>query len=235
MGDVRENLRRVKERIYRACEKSGRSVDSVILIGVTKTFDASVVRAGIEAGINHIGENYVQEARAKKDILGSYRATWHLIGHLQSNKAKQAITIFDWIHTIDRVSLAKKLDTAVQKEGKFPLPVLLQVNTSDEVTKSGVGSEEVFRLYDEVLQMSGLQIRGLMTIPPYHEDPEKVRPYFRLLADLLAKLRNRSRVPEMLTELSMGMSHDFEVAIEEGATMIRVGTALFGERSCQGL
>lgn len=231
MRGIRENLRLVKERIARACERSGRSPEDIILVGVTKTFDASVIKEAVEAGITHIGENYVQEARAKKEALGDIPVTWHMIGHLQSNKAKQALQIFDWIHTLDRLNLAERLNRLVLQHRDRPLPVLLQVKTGQEDTKSGILPDELFRLYDEVSQMEGLQIRGLMTIPPYFENPEDVRPYFRQLADLLKKLRDRSPKPELLTELSMGMSHDFEVAIEEGATMIRVGTALFGERS----
>ncbi|SFM62012.1 YggS family pyridoxal phosphate-dependent enzyme [Thermodesulforhabdus norvegica] len=234
MGGIKENLRLVRERVARACERSNRSPDEIVIIGVTKTFDASVVKEAVEAGITHIGENYVQEARSKKEILGNIPVTWHMIGHLQSNKAKQAVQIFDWIHTLDRLSLAEKLNRLVSQQKDKPLPVLLQVKVGQEDTKSGIAPDELFRLYDEVSQMEGLQIRGLMTIPPYFENPEDVRPYFRQLADLLKRLKDRSDRPELLTELSMGMSHDFEVAIEEGATMIRVGTAIFGERpSCR--
>ncbi|HDL89891.1 MAG TPA: YggS family pyridoxal phosphate-dependent enzyme, partial [Thermodesulforhabdus norvegica] len=173
---------------------------------------------------------YVQEAKKKKEKLDNLKVTWHFIGHLQSNKAKQAVKFFDWIHTLDRQSLAKKLNSAVQKLRTEPLPVLIQVNVGLEDTKSGVHPDELFDLYKSVIHLDGLQVRGLMVIPPFEENPEATRVYFRNLKNLLDRLRDISPTPELLTELSMGMSHDFEVAIEEGATMVRVGTAIFGKR-----
>ncbi len=231
MKDIATRLEEIKRRISMACARVGRKEESVTLVGVTKTVDVSRIRCGIEAGIKHIGENYVQEARSKFEELKDQDLTWHFIGHLQSNKAKHAVRIFDWIHTVDRISLAKKLDSSAQKERQHPLPVLIQVNIGEESTKSGVHPEKLFELYKELQTFDGITIRGLMAIPPYHEDPERVRFYFKKLANLLNILRDQSKKPESLTELSMGMSHDFEVAIEEGATMIRVGTAIFGPRS----
>ncbi len=230
MEDIAARLDRIRKRISTACARAGRSRESVTLIGVTKTVDVSRIRSGIEAGIKHIGENYVQEARSKFEELKDKNITWHFIGHLQSNKARHAVKIFDWIHTVDRISLAKKLDDSARKERQHPLPVLIQVNIGEESTKSGIHPEKLFELYRELQAFDGITVKGLMTIPPYCEDPENVRFYFKKLADLLNKLRDQSKKPELLTELSMGMSHDFEVAIEEGATMIRIGTAIFGPR-----
>ncbi|MBW1975567.1 MAG: YggS family pyridoxal phosphate-dependent enzyme [Deltaproteobacteria bacterium] len=230
MGLIAENLKSVRERIKRACSRAGRNPDSVTLVGVTKTVDPERISAGVEAGLEHVGENYVQEAKKKKEKLDNLKVTWHFIGHLQSNKAKQAVKFFDWIHTLDRQSLAKKLNSAVQKLRTEPLPVLIQVNVGLEDTKSGVHPDELFDLYKSVIHLDGLQVRGLMVIPPFEENPEATRVYFRNLKNLLDRLRDISPTPELLTELSMGMSHDFEVAIEEGATMVRVGTAIFGKR-----
>ncbi len=230
MSGVSEKLRALERRIEKVCERVGRDKESITLVAVTKTVDVQRIREGLKAGVVHIGENYVQEAKAKYDELKSEKIIWHFIGHLQSNKAKQAVKIFDWIQTVDRMSLARKLDKYVQSERDKPLPVLIQVNVGDESTKSGVSPEEVLELYKQIRSFDGIVVRGLMTIPPYFEDPENVRPYFRKLANLLEELKEKSSTPELLTELSMGMSHDFEIAIEEGATMVRIGTAIFGPR-----
>ncbi len=162
--------------------------------------------------------------------MSDLAVSWHFIGHLQSNKAKVALESFAWIHTLDRESLARELNRAAQKLGKR-IPVLIQVNTGYEESKSGLAPEALFPLFELASSLDGLEIRGLMALPPYYDDPEEVRPHFRALRVWLERLRDRSRSPEMLSELSMGMSHDFEVAIEEGATMVRIGTALFGTRT----
>ena len=229
MFKIAENLARIKTQMVEACLRSGRNPAGVRLIGVTKTVSTDRIREGVLAGISLLGENYVQEAREKREILGDLDIEWHFIGHLQSNKAKTAVEYFDWIHTLDRLKLARELDRHAQKSGK-QIPVLIQVNVGDETTKSGVSPEEASSLFESVLPLDGLMIRGLMTLPPYLEDPEGVRPYFRQLRQILERVRDSSPRPGELTELSMGMSHDFQVAIEEGATLIRVGTALFGER-----
>ncbi len=228
--EVKKNLESILDRIELACRRAGRSPSSVTLIGVGKTMPAEKIRQAATAGLKHIGENYVQEAREKKALLADMDLTWHFIGHLQTNKAKAAVEIFDWIQTVDRIELAKKIDRAVSSLRNKPLPVLIEVNIGNEPTKSGVPPENIERFYDDLLAFDGLVVKGLMVIPPYFEDPEQVRPFFRKTRELLDRLRLRSRTPENLTELSMGMSHDFEVAIEEGATMVRIGTALFGER-----
>jgi hypothetical protein len=183
----------------------------------------------VEAGLTVLGENYVQEARAKMEQLSDLPITWHFIGHLQSNKARLAVESFDWIHTLDRPSLARELDRQAHRHGRR-VPVLLEINVGDEESKSGAPAQEAKALFDLASSLDGIAVRGLMALPPYEVDPEAVRPYFRRMRGLLEQLRQAAFRPEELTELSMGMSHDFEVAIEEGATMIRVGTALFGPR-----
>ncbi len=229
MTNIEANLKAIRERISAACSRVGRDPSSVCLIGVTKTQPASVVRAGVEAGLSVLGENYVQEARSKMEELSDLAVSWHFIGHLQSNKARMAVESFDWIHTVDRASLAREIDRQAHKRGKR-VPVLLEVNVGDEVSKSGARVEEAEGLFELAASLDGLAVRGLMALPPYEDDAEAVRPYFRKLRELLGRLREAAPKPGELTELSMGMSHDFEVAIEEGATMVRVGTALFGQR-----
>lgn len=228
--DVGKNLKSILSRIESAYKRSGREPSSVTLIGVGKTITAEKILEAASNGLKHLGENYVQEARNKKVILKDAGLTWHFIGHLQTNKAKAAVELFDWIQTVDRIELAQKLDKASSKLRNEPLPVLIEVNIGKEPTKSGVMPEEVRNFYNTLSSLDGLLVKGLMVIPPFFEDPEMVRPFFRKTKELLEDLRLHSRYPEQLTELSMGMSHDFEVAIEEGATMVRIGTALFGER-----
>jgi pyridoxal phosphate enzyme (YggS family) len=229
MTDVEANLKSIRERIAAACRRCGRDPSSVCLIGVSKTVPASLVRAAFQAGLAVLGENYVQEARSKMEELSDLAISWHFIGHLQSNKARMAVESFDWIHTVDRVSLARELDRQAHRQGKR-MPVLLEINVGDEASKSGVPLEGARSLFEMAASLDGLLVRGLMALPPYEDDPEQVRPYFRQLRELLHQLGEVAKSPEEVTELSMGMSHDFEVAIEEGATMVRVGTALFGRR-----
>ncbi len=226
---IKENLQRVEERIHRACAQVGRDPSEVRLIAVSKTVDVERIREGVAAGIRELGENYVQEARKKIAELAELPVTWHYIGHLQTNKARFAVELFSWIHTVDRKRLAEALDRRAEKVGKR-LSVLIQVHLGDEETKAGVEPGELFTLCDEVDRLQALELKGLMVLPPYLADPEVVRPYFRHLRELLEQVRQRVKNPEAVKELSMGMSHDFEVAIEEGATMVRVGTALFGKR-----
>jgi len=229
MTNIGANLRSIRERMGAACSRCGRDPLSVCLIGVSKTVPASLVRAGVEAGLTVLGENYVQEARSKMEELSDLAISWHFIGHLQSNKARMAVESFDWIHTVDRVSLARELDRQAHRQGRR-MPVLLEINVGGEASKSGVPVEEARGLYEMASSLDGLAVRGLMALPPYEDDPELARPYFRRLRELLDQLREAAKTPAELKELSMGMSHDFEVAIEEGATMVRVGTAIFGRR-----
>jgi len=229
MSSIAENLTAIRQRIQSACARVNRDPAEVQLVGVTKTVPVERIREGVQAGITILGENYIQEARKKVDSLSDLKVSRHFIGHLQSNKAKAAVECCEWIETVDRESLARELDRYGQKMEKR-IPILLQVNVGDEESKSGVSPEGVFDLFQAVSAFDGLMVRGLMTLPPFFDDPEPARPFFRKLRELLEQLRGRASRPEELTELSMGMSNDFEVAIEEGATLVRIGTALFGAR-----
>jgi pyridoxal phosphate enzyme (YggS family) len=218
--DIAANLREVQGRIARACERSHRSPDEVTLVVVTKEVGISAIRAAFDCGIRDFGENRVQEAEDKIAQLSDLRpdVTWHMVGHLQSNKARTAVELFDIIHSIDSVRLAEILGRRVEKA----FPVLLQVNVSGEATKSGFAVNEVGMAVGEIRQLPNLKMMGLMTIAPFVADPEEVRPVFRELRELRDSLG--------LEHLSMGMTDDFEVAVEEGATMLRIGRAIFGER-----
>lgn len=220
---------RVREQIARAAKRAGRSAEDITLIAVSKTFDSATVQQAVDAGARDLGENRVQEAIAKVGAVnGDVR--WHLIGHLQSNKARQAVETFDVIHTIDSSQLAERLDRIAGELG-LRRTVLIQVDLDREPTKSGAGESELSAIVGALNSARHLEFCGLMTLPPLFDSPEQTRPYFRRLREILEGL-NRERVPEKkLTELSMGMTNDFEVAIEEGATMVRVGTAIFGERT----
>jgi len=218
--DIRGNLERVRAAIARACTRAGRSPDQVALIAVSKTVGVERIRRAIEAGVTALGENRVQEARDKIEALGR-PVPWHLIGSLQTNKARDAVRLFDWIHSVDRLELARELDRRARAVGRT-VDVLVEVNVGEEPQKSGVGPDEVKPLLDASAGLSGIRIRGLMAIPPAAPDPEQSRPHFRRLREL--------RDAHGLEHLSMGMSADFEVAVEEGATMVRVGTSIFGPR-----
>ena len=227
--EIPERLARVRERVARAAERAGRGPDEIRLIAVSKTVDSSVVQLAADSGVRDLGENRVQEAAGKAQKVKADGLRWHLIGHLQSNKARQAVSVFDVIHTVDTVDLARRLDRIAGEEGKRPI-VLIQVDLAHEPTKSGVDEPELPAIVGALDWAENLDFRGLMTMPPFFAEPEQGRGYFKRLREILANL-NRGRAPQrLLTELSMGMSHDFEVAIEEGATMIRVGTAIFGPR-----
>jgi pyridoxal phosphate enzyme (YggS family) len=220
----------VRQRIARAAARAGRRESDVTLVAVTKTHPASVVAEAFAAGLRDFGENKVQEGAAKIEALADLRAQglrWHLIGHLQSNKARRAAALFDTIQTIDGADIALRLDRVAAEAGRR-LPVLVQVELGGEATKSGVGEDALTALLEAVRGCPHLEARGLMTIPPPSEDAETMRPYFRRLR----ACRDRARAGGLLAgeELSMGMSGDYEVAIEEGATIVRVGTALFGAR-----
>jgi hypothetical protein len=220
MTDIRGNLERVQARIAEACRRVGRDPAQVLLIGVSKTVDVERVRAAVEAGLAALGENRVQEARDKIAALGR-PVPWHLIGSLQTNKARDAVKLFDWIHSVDRLELARELDRRARTAGRVA-DSLVEVNVGEEPQKAGVAPGELKRLLDALRELPGLRVRGLMAIPPAAEDPEASRPHFRRLRELRDELG--------LEHLSMGMSADYPVAVEEGATMVRVGTAIFGPR-----
>jgi pyridoxal phosphate enzyme (YggS family) len=228
VGDVAANLARVRERIARATQRAGRGADEITLVAVSKTFSVDAIRAACEAGVRHLGENRVQEVDKKRPKLADLDATWHFIGHLQSNKVRLATELFDRLDSLDSLPLAQKLDSAA-RDRVTPLPVLIEVHLGGEETKSGVAEAGLPALARGVTALANLELRGLMAVPPYSEDPENLRPYFRRLRALRDTLSQR--LSRQLPVLSMGMSHDFEVAIEEGATEIRVGTALFGARN----
>jgi hypothetical protein len=219
----------VKKRIQMAADASQRPMTSIRLVAVSKTMSADVVKEAIEAGVTDLGENYIQEAKDKVNTLATYPVTWHFIGHLQSNKAKYAVRLFDIIHSVDSLKLAKELDKYAGKNGKIQT-ILIQVNVAKEDSKSGVYIEDTLRLVRDVSRLENLSVKGLMTMPPFFNAPAKVRPYFAALRNLRDQIQKEAIPNISMEELSMGMTGDFEAAIEEGATMVRIGTAIFGER-----
>ena len=219
----------MRERIQQAAHDCNRSVDSIQLIAVSKTRAADVVKEAIAAGVTDLGENYIQEARDKINRLAATPANWHFIGHLQSNKARYAVRLFDLIHSVDSLKLARELDKYAKKNDKIQ-PVLIQVNVAREDSKSGVYVEDTLKLLTDIGKLENISVKGLMTMPPYFNAPEKVRPFFAALRELRDRIVSE-RIPNIaMDELSMGMTGDFKAAIEEGATMVRIGTAIFGER-----
>jgi PLP dependent protein len=226
---LQENVLRVRERIAAAARRAGRQAEEITLMGVSKTHPAATVREAFQAGIRHFGENRVQEWEGKHGGVEELGATWHLVGHLQSNKAARAARLFHCVDSVDDFALAQRLDKARHDLGvEERMRVLIEVRLAEEETKSGVGVAELSSLAEKVVMLPRLELMGLMCIPPLVEDPEQVRPYFRRLRELRDELARQ--VGRELPVLSMGMSHDFETAIEEGATEVRVGTALFGAR-----
>ena len=225
------NIRSVRDRIARAATAAGRGPGDVRLIAVSKTFPLGAVAAAAAAGLEDFGENRVQEALDKIEQASDLPPVrWHLIGHLQSNKARHAAAKFDWIHSVDSVKLLHRLDEAATAAGTEPV-LLVQADLASEVQKHGADDDEVRRLFDAAAGCRAAKVRGLMLMPPWNDNPEETRPYFRRLRELRDTLRNEGVPETRLAHLSMGMSHDFETAIEEGATMVRVGTALFGRRA----
>jgi hypothetical protein len=228
--DIAGNVARVRERIARAAARAGRDGGEIRLVAAAKTVASARVAEAVAAGVADIGENYVQEAAAKRDQVGG-GARWHLIGHLQRNKAASAARIFDIIQTVDSPRLAQAIAARARSLGRT-IEVLLQVNTSGEGTKSGVSPDDVEGLYEAVSPLTGIRVQGLMTIGSMHGDPEAGRPEFRRLMRLAGGLE---RLGAEMRWLSMGMTHDFEVAIEEGANLVRVGTGIFGPRPQQAV
>jgi hypothetical protein len=226
---LKQRLQQIRQRIRQAAESCNRDADSVRLVTVSKTIAAEIVKEAIDAGVTILGENYVQEARDKFKALVQYPVSWHFIGHLQSNKAKYAVRLFDLIHSVDSLKLARELNKQAGKVDKIQ-QILLQVNISAEDTKSGISTDEAPRLIAEISQLKNLAVKGLMTMPPYFYQPEKVQPFFAALRELRDQIKEQSLPNVSLDELSMGMTGDFEVAIKEGATLVRIGTAIFGER-----
>lgn len=223
---LRENLAEVERKIEQAAKRVGRDPAEIKLIAVSKTHPVEILREAINVGATVFGENKVQEAEEKIEEIGRETAEWHLIGHLQKNKARKAVQLFDVIHTLDSVELAERLERICKEEKRESLPVLAQVDLANETTKNGVKENDLPQLIEFLQTCECLQFSGLMIIPPFFEDAEKVRPFFRKLREIRDEVLPNG-------ELSMGMSHDFSVAIEEGATLVRVGTAIFGERNYQ--
>jgi hypothetical protein len=229
MIDVAQNFHTVRERVARAAERAGRKADDIIIVGASKQVEVARIEQAMAAGLRHVGENYVQEAKPKVAAIGR-RVTWHFIGHLQTNKARDAVRLFDVIHSLDRLELAKALNQRAAALGRV-MEVFVEVNIAGEETKSGVAPDEVEALIRQAAALPHLRVRGLMTMPPPFDDPEKSRPYFRALRTLKEELTQKNISNVELSHLSMGMTADFEVAIEEGATIVRIGTGIFGPRS----
>lgn len=227
--DIPTRFEEIRDRMERAMERAGRAgqdCSGVTLVAVTKTRSVDEMARAVGAGVTDVGENKVQEAEAKKPELHA-SARWHFVGHLQKNKAKKAVELFDVIHTVDSAAIGQRIDRLAAGEDKVQ-PVLVQVDLAGEETKDGLPEEELLPTLEKLSECSNLRVDGLMVLPPYFDDTEEVRPYFQRLRKLSEDGQERGLVG---SELSMGMSHDFEVAIEEGATIIRVGTALFGPRA----
>ena len=226
-----ERIAEVRARLTTAAHRSNRPVEEITLVAVSKTHPAAAVREAITAGLDNFGENRVQEAETKIPDVGRTAARWHLIGHLQSNKARRAVELFDCIHSLDSPDLAQRLNRLCEELERQELPVLIQVDLGHETTKTGVAEKDVGELVAVIRDCPRLRLTGLMTLPPFFDEAERVRPYFSRLRELRDELKANRAFGDHPGELSMGMTHDFEIAIEEGATMVRVGTAIFGQRS----
>jgi pyridoxal phosphate enzyme (YggS family) len=226
--DIATNINKIKQRIAVAAVRAGRDPHSIKLMAVTKTVPPESILKAIEAGVTLLGENYVQEAKDKIALIGD-SAQWHMIGHLQTNKAKYAVKLFDCIHSVDRLELAQELDHRARPGGS-KMNILVEVNVSGEQTKNGVPAPEAMDLIQRLSHLDNLAVHGLMTMAPYADNPENSRPYFKALRNLRNDILHTGIIGIRMEELSMGMTDDFEVAIEEGSTIIRVGRAIFGER-----
>jgi pyridoxal phosphate enzyme (YggS family) len=229
MVDVAANYRTLLQRIGEAAAKAGRDPGEIRLLGAAKSQSVELVRSAIGAGVKLIGENYVQEAQDKKKQIANI-AEWHMIGHLQRNKARAAVEIFDMIQSLDNIALARELNKEASKRNKV-VRVLVEVNLAGEESKSGIAKDKVEELLGAASELANLRVEGLMAVPPFRENPEDVRSYFQTLRELRERLCERRVANVDLRELSMGMTHDYTVAVEEGATIVRVGTALFGPRT----
>jgi pyridoxal phosphate enzyme (YggS family) len=229
MNTIAARLTTLASRIRTAAAAVGRSAGEIRLVAASKTFPPPAIREAVAAGVSDIGENYIQEARDKYAALQGTPVRWHFIGHLQTNKAKYAVRMFDLIHTVDSYRLAFELDRCAQKIKKVQ-SVLIQVNVAGEASKSGVAPEEALPLIRRVAALEHVAVQGLMTLPPYFNAPEKVRPFFAALRRLRDRIAAERLETTGLKELSMGMTGDFEAAVAEGATLVRIGTAIFGER-----
>ena len=229
MPTIKDNFDKINKQIMDTAMSCDREPDTIQLIAVSKRKSVETIMEGIKAGAKHFGENYIQEAIEKIDIIGKETAIWHFIGHLQSNKAKFAVKYFDYIHTVDTLKLAKAIDKQAKKIDKIQ-KILVQVNISEEKTKSGTNTEDTIQLAEQITLFENLSLHGLMCMPPYFSEPEKARVYFKQLGHIKERITALRLDNVSMEHLSMGMSNDFKVAIEEGSTMVRVGTSIFGRR-----
>jgi pyridoxal phosphate enzyme (YggS family) len=223
-------IAQIRAQIEAAALKCGRLPQEITLIAISKTHPVSAIRCAVGLGVSDIGENRVQEAELKINEVGRNAARWHLVGHLQANKARRAVQLFDVIHSLDSLELARRLDRLCDEEGRENLQVLVQVDLGHEKTKTGIDASELTELIEGLKSLGRVHCVGLMTLPPFFDDPEQARPFFRRLRELRDELAAQGSFGDRRGELSMGMTNDFEVAIEEGATMVRIGTAIFGQR-----
>jgi pyridoxal phosphate enzyme (YggS family) len=228
MSSVADNIKKIRDDIAEAARRAHRDPSGVRLMGVTKTVDDQRIAEAIRTGLDIIGENYVQEGKRKIEAMGK-TLEWHLIGHLQTNKAKYAVRLFDMVHSVDRLKLARELDKRAGIAG-ITMDILVEVNVSGEESKSGVTPEDTLALVREMSALEHIKVKGLMTMPPWFDDPEDARPYFVALRKLGERIAKENIPGVEMKELSMGMSQDYRVAVEEGATIVRIGTAIFGER-----
>ena len=225
---IENNIEVIQFRVNQAAQRSGRTLDQIQLVAIGKNHSVSCIQAAIDAGLTDLGENRVQEAKSKKQLIDS-KVRWHLVGHLQTNKAKAALDIFDLIHSVDRVRLMNRIQELAKLSNR-KVKVLIQVNTSAEPSKFGIMPEQIRPFFDQVASLDRVAICGLMTIARFSTDPETCRPYFRQLRALMAQVSEQNYPNFQAKYLSMGMSNDFEVAIEEGANLVRIGTSIFGNR-----
>jgi PLP dependent protein len=226
--DITANINEIRQRIRSAAARCQRNPDSIKLLAVTKTVSPAIVSKAIAAGISEFGENYIQEAKEKIAVI-EQRVQWHMIGHLQTNKAKYAVNLFDYIHSVDRIELAKEISKRASLTGR-KINILIEINVSGERTKNGIAPADAMGLIKDISTLENISVKGLMTMAPYSDDPEDSRPYFTALRNLQKNIISDGIAGIQMDELSMGMTDDFEIAIEEGATIVRIGRAIFGER-----
>jgi hypothetical protein len=229
MTELKTRLENVLNRIKKAANARGQDPETIRLVAVSKTIPTDMVKEAIEAGVKILGENYIQEVRKKFNALSSYPVSWHFIGHLQTNKAKYAVRLFDLIHSVDSLKLAHELNKQAKKINKIQ-EILIQVNISMESTKAGVYEQDALSLIKDISHLENLSVKGLMTMPPFFDEPERARPYFSALRKLRDQIKKESIPNIAMDELSMGMTGDFEAAIDQGASLVRIGTAIFGKR-----
>ncbi len=229
MKSIKQRLEEIQQQIHDTAASCGRSADEITLVAVSKKKSVEMIRESISAGVRVLGENYIQEAVEKVSEIGTDEASWHFIGHLQSNKAKFAVKCFDLIESVDSLKLAREIGKQAAKIDKVQ-DILVQINISEEDSKSGASIEDAVDLVKSIAQIESISVQGLMGMPPFFDDPEGARPYFKALADIKTAIEYE-KIPNIsMDHLSMGMSGDFKVAIEEGSTMVRIGTAIFGSR-----